>query len=126
MYVFQDDKSPAKGLINKGDIIIGANGNEFQDPHGFDRKEGGRGWPGPPYELSKALEDSQGKDGKLSLIVWPKGRNKEQKNVELQLKPVGRFSKTFPWDCPRSDKLRKDLCDFMSRLMFPSKSRISR
>ena len=113
MFVFQDAKSPAKGLIDIGDHIIGANGKMFKNPHGFHRKKAGaRGWQGPPYELALAIEDSQGKDGKLELMV-KKGGKRSATRVTLQLKPVGRFSPTYPWNCPRSDKLLKDLCNFM-------------
>lgn len=113
MYVFQDAKSPAKGKINIGDMIIGANGKSFKDPHGFHRKQGGRGWPGPPYELALAIEESQGRDGTLELMVLPGGNRSEKSTVSLQLKPVGRFSETYPWNCPRSDKLLEELCDFL-------------
>ena len=114
MYVFQDDKSPARGKIEIGDMIIGANGREFQLAHGFHRKQpGARGWQGPPFELAQAIEDSQGKDGRLDLIVLPGGDAQAKKVVSIQIKPVGRFSKTYPWNCPRSEKLRKDLCDFL-------------
>jgi len=113
MYVFQDSKSPAKGKINKGDVIVGVNGKTFHNPHGFHRKRGGRGWPGPPYELALAIEDSQGLDGKLDLMVLPGGNKSAKKTVSIQLNPVGRFSETWPWNCPRSDKLLKDLCDFL-------------
>jgi hypothetical protein len=112
MFVFQDDKSPARGKISKGDMIVGANGKRFEKPHGFHRKQGGRGWPGPPYELAGAIEESQGTDGKLDLLVIPAGSENEA-SVTLQLKPVGRFSETYPWKCKRSDKLRADLCDFL-------------
>jgi len=112
-YVFQDMDSPAKGKIKKGDWIIGANGERFKDPHGFHRKQGGRGWVGPPYELALAIEDSQGGDGKLNLTVLQNGPNRSPTTVTLQLKQVGRFSPTYPWNCPRSDKLREDLCDFL-------------
>lgn len=113
-YVFQDSKSPAAGKIKIGDRIIGANGNDFVNPHGFHRKaDNARGWQGPPYELALAIEDSQGKDGKLELIVLPGGDKSKKTTVTLQLTPVGRFSPTWPWNCPRSDKLLKDLCDFM-------------
>ena len=111
-YVFQDTKSPAKGKIHKGDMVVGANGKRFDNPHGFHRKQGGRGWPGPPYELALAIEDSQGRDGKLDLMVMPIG-SRSTTTVSLQLKPVGRFSKTYPWNCPRSEKLLEDLCDFL-------------
>jgi len=113
MYVFQDTKSPAKGKIRPGDMIIGANGRRFENPHGFHRKHAGaRGWQGPPYELAMAIEDSQGKDGKLELLVF-QGGVKQRETVTLQLKPVGRFSETYPWNCPRSEELLEDLCDFM-------------
>lgn len=114
MYVFQDQRSPARGLIEIGDMIVGANGRQFASDHGFHRKHAGaRGWQGPPFELAQAIEDSQGRDGKLSLIVWPGGEQSRQKHVVLQLEPVGRFSPTYPWNCPRSDKLRQRLCDFL-------------
>jgi hypothetical protein len=112
MFVFQDDKSPARGKVNIGDMIVGVNGKRFENPHGFHRKQGGRGWPGPPYELAFAIEESQGKDGTLDLLIIPAGSEKEA-TVTLQLKPVGRFSTTYPWNCPRSEKLLGDLCDFL-------------
>jgi hypothetical protein len=112
-YVFQDANSPAKGKIKVGDVIIGANGKTFNTPHGFHRKKGGRGWPGPPIDLARAIEDSQGKDGKLVLTVRPASNPKSKTTVTLQLKPVGRFADSYPWNCPRSDQLLEDLCDYM-------------
>ena len=72
------------------------------------------GWEGPMLDMSKLIEDSQGKDGKLELIVWPGGDKSAEKAVTLQIPPIGRFSPTWPFDCPRSDKLMIDLCDFLA------------
>ncbi len=114
MFVFQDAMSPAKGKINKGDMIVGANGKDFKDEHGFHRKAANAsGWAGAPFELALAIEDSQGKDGKLDLAVLQGGDKSKRTTVSIQLKPVGRFAPTYPWNCPRSDKLLKDLCDFL-------------
>lgn len=114
MFVFQDAKSPARGKIEIGDMIVGANGRLFQNEHGFHRKKAGaRGWQGPPYELALAIEDSQGAKGELQLIVWPGGDQRKQTVVKLQIEPKGRFSKTYPWNCERSDKLRQELCTFL-------------
>lgn len=111
MYVFK--KSPAAGKIQIGDRIVGAGEKMFVKAHGFHRRRAGsRGWQGPPFELAQAIEDSQGKEGKLDLFVIPKGGS-DKTTVTLQIKPVGRFSSTYPWDCPRSEKLRQDLCDFL-------------
>lgn len=113
-YVFEDAKCPAKGKIEIEDVIAGANGKTFKTPHRFGRNlPGGGGWDGPMMELAEHIEDSQGKDGVLSLMVWPKGDDSRERTVKIQLKVMGRFSKTFPYDCPRSEKLLEELCDFM-------------
>jgi len=111
-YVFK--KSPAAGVVATGDIIVGANGTRLTVPHTFGRGSRGRGgWEGPMLDMSKLIEDSQGKDGKLELIIWPGGVKADEKTVTVQIGAVGRFSPTWPFDCPRSDKLMADLCDFL-------------
>jgi len=108
---FVFDKSPAAGKIKAGDIVVGANGKILDVPHKFGRRH--PSWQGPMTEMAKLIEDSQGKNGKLDLIVWPGGDKAKQKTVTLQLKPVGRFSPTYPFNCPRTDRLITALCDFL-------------
>ncbi|MBT3199289.1 MAG: hypothetical protein HN350_05185 [Phycisphaerales bacterium] len=110
---FVFDKSPAAGKITAGDIVIGANGKIMTTPHRFSRRS--PTWQGPMTGMAKLIEESQSKDGKLNLIVWPGGDKAKQKTVTLQLKPVGQFSPTYPFNCSRSDKLIKSLCDFLAR-----------
>jgi hypothetical protein len=114
-YVFQDAKSPAKGKVEIDDVIVGANGRTFTTAHRFGRNlPGGGGWDGPMMELAAHLEESQGsKDGKLELIVWPKGDAAQQRKVAITLAKKGRFAKTFPYNCPRSKKMLEELCDFL-------------
>ena len=107
-YVFK--KSPAAGLIEIDDMIVGANGKRMNVPHSFGRN---KGWEGPMVEMSKLIEDSQGDEGKLELIVWPKGDKSAEKKVVVQIDAVGRFSDTYPFNCPRSDKLYLDICDWL-------------
>jgi hypothetical protein len=64
-------------------------------------------------ELAGHIEDSQGQDGKLELMVRPGGSRSTLETVTLQLRPVGRFSPTFPYQCKRSDQMLNELCDFM-------------
>lgn len=110
-YVFKD--SPAAGLIEIDDIIVGANGKRLTVPHKFGRR-GIAGWEGPMLGMSELIEDSQGKDGKLELMVWPGGLKAEEKTVTVEIEAVGRFSETYPFNCPRSDKLLDDLCEFLA------------
>ncbi|MFM9059130.1 MAG: DUF6288 domain-containing protein [Planctomycetaceae bacterium] len=114
-YVFQDAKSPAKGKVEIGDVIVGANGRTFTTPHRFGRNlPGGGGWDGPLMELAAHLENSQdSKDGLLELVVWPKGDAAKERKVVLTLRKVGRFAPTFPYDCPRSKRMLEELCDFL-------------
>ena len=111
-YVFK--KSPAAGIVNIGDIIVGANGKKLTVPHTFGRGSRGRGgWAGPMEDMAKLIEDSQGKDGKLELIIWPGGEKSAEKTVTVPIEAVGRFSPTWPFDCPRSEKLAASLRDFL-------------
>lgn len=109
---FVFSKSPAAGKIKPGDVIVGANGKTMTTAHQFGRRTVS-GWDGPMTAMAILIEEAQGKDGKLELIVWPKGNKKDEKKVEIQIATPGRFSKTFPYNCERSDKLMIDLCDFL-------------
>lgn len=112
-YVFQDDKSPARGKVAIDDVIVGANGRPFTTAQFFGRKPGAGGWDGPLMELARHIEDSQAsKDGVLELMVQPKGGGPPKK-VEIKLRKVGRFAPTFPYDCPRSRQMLEELCDFL-------------
>ena len=114
-HVFQDDQSPARGIVEEGDIIIGANNEPFETSHRFGPSSDKRGWDGPMTELAGHIEDSQGNDGLLTLMIHPKGDEDTIKSVELQLEAVGRFSSIYPYNCQRSEKLLEELCDFIVR-----------
>ncbi len=111
-YVFKN--SPAHGKIAIGDLVVGANGKRLTVPHAFGRGKASDGWKGPMLDMSRFIEDSQGRDGKLELIIWPGGVKTAEKTVSVQLGPIGRFSATWPFNCPRSDKLMISLCDFLA------------
>jgi len=110
-YVFT--KSPAAGKIKPGDIVVGANGTMLKTPHTFGRGNRVTGWDGPLVDMAELIEESQGKDGKLNLMVWPGGNKSGQTTVTLQIESLGKFSATYPFNCPRSEKLVKDTCDFL-------------
>lgn len=109
MYVFRD--SPAHGLVKPGDIIVGANGITFKQPHVFGRKVY-RSWKGPITDMAARIENSQEKDGRLELMIRPKGET-ETKTVEVKIPAIGRFSDTYPFDCERSEKTISMLCDYL-------------
>jgi hypothetical protein len=93
-YIFED--SPAHGVLELDDEVYGANGKTF-GKHRFGRKV--NGIEGPMQDLGLAIEDSEGSDGVLSLMVR---RGNESQVVDVQLEKLGRFADTFPRDCEKS------------------------
>lgn len=92
--------SPADGILKLQDEVVGANGKEFSK-HLF----GGRnnGLEGPLQDLGLAIEDSEGGDGILKLLVK---RGEETLTVDVELEKLGRFADTFPLDCGKIKILR--------------------
>lgn len=98
-YIFA--KSPAQGVLEIDDEVYGANGKRFA-AHTF----GGQahGIEGPIQDLGLAIEDSEGADGVLKLMVKRGGANLE---VDIQLEPLGKFADTFPVDCEKTKLLKE-------------------
>jgi len=104
-YLF--DKSPAKGVLEIDDEVYGANGKRFS-AHTF----GGRpnGIEGPIQDLGMAIEDSEGEDGSLMLMVKRAGESLE---LEVKLEALGRFADSFPVNCEKTNLLKKRANDYL-------------
>jgi hypothetical protein len=110
IYVFKS--SPAFGKLEKGDKIVGANGNAFVTPHKFGYGVGKFGYEGPMMDLGNALEDSQGKlDGKLVLEIERDGR-KFKTDMRLTTK-YGSYAQNYPFDCKKTDIILKETCAYL-------------
>ena len=110
-YVFP--KSPAHKKLNIDDEIIGVNDKMFTTKHIFGKQYGMGykvGYEGPIMDFGNAIEGSEGRDGVLKLTVLRKGK---QTTVTVRLLAIGRFSKTYPLDCPKSDKLVSDAVQYL-------------
>lgn len=114
-YLFKD--TPAADLLKLDDIITGVNGKPFSVPHTFGHhltrmKEFPEiGYEGPLMDFGNAIEDSEGADGKLTLMV-----TRENKPIEvvIQLEAIGKFSDTYPYQCQKSQLLAKRAADYIS------------
>jgi hypothetical protein len=110
-YVFP--KSPADGLVQIGDLIVGAGGQLFEHPHRNGYGEQVFGADGPIAELARVLEDCQGVDGKLSLTLQ---RGGETKDVILDVgSKYGSFAATYPGTCAKSDKILAELLEYVAK-----------
>jgi hypothetical protein len=106
-YVFPN--SPAAGRIEVGDLLIGAGGQEFQQPHRNGYGEKVFGADGPISELARVLEECQSTSGKgkLALLLQRGG-----KNIDVVLdvgEKYGSFAATYPGGCAKSDRILAEL-----------------
>lgn len=118
-YIFAD--SPAAGKLELDDVVTGVNGEPFGVEHKFGhhltrmKEFPETGYEGPLMDFGNAIEDSEGKDGKLTLAIT---RGGQQSEVVIQLDAIGRFSETFPYHCEKSARLARAATDYLSRSDF--------
>jgi len=104
-YIFA--KSPASGVLELDDEVYGANGKKFSE-HTFGG--GNHGLEGPLQDLGLAIEDSEGEDGVLRLMVE---RGEEKLELDVQLEKLGRFADTFPVNCKKTEILRDRAYEYL-------------
>mgnify|MGYP006284430407 FL=1 len=87
--------SPADGKLEKGDVIVGAGKTRFQS--------------NARREIAAAIDQAETEkaQGILPLTL------KDGKTVDLQLKVLGSYSDTAPYDCPKTDAIIKRAADHL-------------
>ncbi len=95
-----DEGSPADGVLEAGDVILGVRGELFA----YD----------PRTEFGKAVAEAEAGDGRLALIRW---RNGETADVVLELPVLGSYSATAPFDCPKSARILAQGCRALAEKM---------
>jgi len=97
-----DTGSPADGVLQAGDVILGVGGKPFDDDA---RKSFGRA-------VTRAEQEEN--RGALRLLVWRKG---ERLAVELKLRVMGTYAETAPYDCLKSALILDRACEHLARHM---------
>ncbi len=94
--------SPADGVLEVGDVILGVDGDAFtRDP----RRALG--------EAITVAETREGK-GRLELLRWRDGK---RKLVTVRLPMLGTYADTAPWDCPKSEDVLELACEHIAANM---------
>ena len=93
-----DEGSPAEGILEEGDVILGVGGKRFES----DARKC----------LGLAIDEAEKEENKgiLRLTRWRpikngKPRRGNEEEVELKLRVTGSFSDTAPYDCPKSRRI---------------------
>jgi len=91
--------SPADSVLETGDVILGVNGKPFDSDA---RQAFGR---------AIAEAETVESKGALKLIRWRKGTQAE---VAVQIKVMGSYSDTSPYDCPKSKLILEQACRYLA------------
>ncbi len=94
------DDSPAAGVLQLDDLILGAGGRLFEDPED------------PRPEMGHALAEAQSPElgGVLTLHIVRAGK---PANVTLDLGDTLSYSGTWPFDCRKSQQIKADALRFV-------------
>lgn len=92
--------SPADGILNQGDIILGIGSEPF--------------YSDPRTVLGQALTAAESKagGGKLQLLVWQGGKTK---TLTVPLPVLGDYGARAPYDCAKSAKILELGCDALAK-----------
>ncbi len=94
--------SPADGVLETGDVILGVAGGMFQSD--------------PRVEFGRALTaaETEAARGQLKLTRWRDGRTQE---VVVKLPVLGTYSATAPYDCKKSARILQMGCKALAERM---------
>ena len=94
-----EDGSPAAatGKLKPGQVIESINGQKLADID-------------PRIQLAQILAKAEAIDGVMKFAI--KG---ESQAVVVKVPVLGAYSKTWPLNCPKSDRIVRDLADFLSK-----------
>jgi hypothetical protein len=93
-------KSPADGVLQVDDVILGVDGKPFADDA---RKV-----------FAQAIQQAEKESNKgvLGLTRWRAGKAEE---VQLKLRVMGTYSDTAPYDCPKSKRILEEACKVLEK-----------
>lgn len=93
-------KSPADGVLQVDDVILGVGGKPFADDA---RKAIGAAITEAEKTVNKGI---------LKLTRWRAGKTEE---VQLKLRVMGSYSATAPYDCPKSKLIFAEACKALEK-----------
>jgi len=98
-----EEGSPAEaaGKLKKGQIIETINGQKLADID-------------PRIQLARIMGEAEATDGVLKFVVKEKPDGKAEE-VIVRIPVLGAYSKTWPLNCAKSDKIVRDLADHLAK-----------
>ena len=93
-------KSPADGVMEVDDVILGVGGRPFNDDA---RKS-----------IAVAIQDAEkeANGGILKLTVWRAGETRE---LQLKLRVMGTYAESAPYGCDKSKRIFEEACEMLAK-----------
>ncbi|MEK6239630.1 MAG: DUF6288 domain-containing protein, partial [Planctomycetales bacterium] len=95
-HIEEGSPAAATGKLEKGQIIESINGQQLADVD-------------PRIQLGRILAQAEASDGKLTFAVQG-----ESQPVTVTVPVLGAYSKTWPLNCPKSDKIVRQVADYLA------------
>lgn len=89
----------ATGELKPGQIIESINGETLKDID-------------PRIQLGRIITNAEATDGKVAFVVREK-KDAPTQTVRVQIPVLGPYSVTWPMDCPKSDRIVRELADHL-------------
>ncbi|HIC28894.1 MAG TPA: hypothetical protein EYO85_05540, partial [Rhodospirillales bacterium] len=96
-HIEEGSPAAATGKLKKGQVIESINGQKLKDID-------------PRIQLGRILAAAEATDGLLKFAI--KGGAEP---VTVKVPVLGAYSKTWPLDCPKSDKIVRGVADYLSK-----------
>lgn len=93
-------KSPADGVVQVDDVILGTGGRLFDDDA---RKS-----------IARAIQEAE-KEANRGVLKLTISRAGKTQDVELKLAVLGTYSETAPWNCPKSKRIFEAACKALDK-----------
>ena len=99
-HIEKGSPADATGKLKAGQIIESINDQKLADID-------------PRIQLGQILATAESTDGKLTFTIKQKQNQPEKVTVTIPV--LGSYSKTWPLDCPKSDKIVRNFADYLSK-----------
>tara|TARA_B100000029_G_scaffold80670_1_gene71922 strand:+ start:1052 stop:4588 length:3537 start_codon:yes stop_codon:yes gene_type:complete len=96
-HIEEGSPAAATGKLKAGQIIESINGQKLADID-------------PRIQLGNILAEAEAKDGALKFVI-----RGEVEPVTVKVPVLGAYSKTWPLNCPKSDKIVRQVADYLSQ-----------
>jgi len=99
--------SPADGVLEKNDVVIGLNGRAFEGDARL------------LFAQAVTEAEKEASVGRLELVRWRAGKTD---NVQLKLRVLGTYASTAPYACEKSKRIFEQGCEAIAKRGFKNKN----